>query len=262
MGRLFQLAYTYFRIGAMNELQYRVNLIIQAFQSILALITGLVGLGLVFNHTSELGGWTAPDLLVVMGIYLIMGGLIRMTIQPNMERLMGDIQMGSLDYALTKPADSQVMVSVREVRIWQAVDLITGGIVLAIAMARLETKLGLSQALVFPLTLLMGGVMIYCFWLIITTGAFWLVRMDQVVELFQGIYQAGRWPVDVYPGWLRMTLTFLVPIAFAVTVPAQSLTGRLTWQVLLGAGGLTIFLLVLSRWFWKIGLRNYSGASS
>jgi ABC-2 type transport system permease protein len=83
-----------------------------------------------------------------------------------------------------------------------------------------------------------------------------------VIELFQGIYQAGRWPVGIYPNWLRTELTFLVPVAFAVTVPAEALTARLTWQTLLGAAGLATFLLVLSRWVWKTGLRHYSGASA
>jgi ABC-2 type transport system permease protein len=117
-------------------------------------------------------------------------------------------------------------------------------------------------ALLFAGLLVLGGLMVYCFWLIITTGAFWLVRMDNVLELFQGVYQAGRWPVNIYPEWLQLGLTFLVPIAFAVTIPADALTGRLTWQLVAGAAALTLALLVFSRWFWRFGLRHYSGASA
>ena len=47
---------------------------------------------------------------------------------------------------------------------------------------------------------------------------------------------------------LRAGLTFLVPVAFAVTVPTEALTGRLSWQTMLGAAALTTFLLVLARW--------------
>ena len=258
----FRLFWTYFKIGAMNELQYRVNFFVQLFQSLLSLATGLVGLALVFSHTNELAGWSRPELLAVMGVHILMGGLIRTSIQPNMERLMGDVQEGTLDYALTKPADSQVIVSVREVRIWKLVDVLMGLIVLSAAVVQMHAKVGFWQALGFGAALLMGGLMIYCFWLILTTGAFWVVRMEQIVELFQGVYQAGRWPVGVYPGWLRAGLTFLVPVAFAVTVPAEALTGRLGGQTLLGAAALTIFLLMLARLVWRTGLRNYSGASA
>jgi len=91
---------------------------------------------------------------------------------------------------------------------------------------------------------------------------FWVVRIDQIVELFEGVYQSGRWPVTIYPGWLRVSLTFLVPIAFAVTVPAEALTSRLTVDTLALATGFAIALLVFTRWWWRFGLTRYSGASA
>ena len=104
--------------------------------------------------------------------------------------------------------------------------------------------------------------MIYCFWLVITSTAFWFVRVHEIANLFEGLYAAGRWPIDIYPNWLRYGLTFLVPVAFAVTVPAEALTGRLTFQTWAGAFALTIALFIIARTIWKIGLRSYSGASA
>ncbi len=259
---MFKLAWIFFRVAAMNDLQYRVNFFIQLFQALVALGTGLIGLALVFSHTTTLAGWTPPQLLAVGGVYTMMSGLIQATIQPNMQRLMEEVRQGTLDFALTKPVDSQVVVSVREVRIWQAVDMLVGLIVLLVAVFQIGAGIGIVQALAFVAVLLMGGLMIYSFWLIMTTGAFWVVRMDNILELFQGVYQSGRWPVDVYPGWLRAGLTFLVPVAFAVTVPAEALTGRLTLGTVLGAAALTLGLLLFARWFWRVGLRHYSGASA
>jgi ABC-2 type transport system permease protein len=257
--RLFAL---FFRIGALNELQYRANLAVQLLESGISLATGLAVLGLVFGQTTNLGGWSEAELLAVMGVHILMGGVIRTAIQPNMERLMTDVRQGTLDFVLTKPEDSQVLVSVREFRIWQAVDIVVGVIVLAVAIGQLESAIGLGAALLFGATLILGAVMIYCFWLLLTTAAFWIVRMDEIHELFDGIYQSGRWPVTIYPGWLRISLTYLVPIAFAVTVPAEALTSRLTVETLGLAAAFTVALLLVTRWFWRFGLRNYSGASS
>jgi ABC-2 type transport system permease protein len=80
--------------------------------------------------------------------------------------------------------------------------------------------------------------------------------------VFQAIYSAGRWPVSIYPDWLRIGLTFLVPVAFAVTVPAEALTGRLTAMTLLGAFAITILFAGLARLVWISGVRHYSGASA
>ena len=260
--RPFVLAGRFFRIGALNELQYRANFAVQVFQSLIALGTGLAVLALVFSRTTELNGWSEPELLAVMGVHILMGGVIGTLIQPNMVRLMEDIRQGTLDFVLTKPDDAQVLVSVRDIRIWQAVDGLVGAIVIVVAIAQFPARFGLGQALAFGVAFVLGGLTIYCFWLILTVGAFWVVRIDQIVELFEGVYQSGRWPVTIYPGWLRISLTFLVPIAFAVTVPAEALTGRLTTDTLALAAGFAIALMAFTRWWWRFGLRRYSGASA
>ena len=258
----FKLAFNYLRIGIMNEFQYRANLYIQILQTFIALGTGLIGLNLVFNQVTELGGWNKSELLAVMGVFTITGGFIRSAIQPNMERLMEEIREGTLDYALTKPADAQLLVSVREFRLWQLVDVLTGIIVLVVALVQLNWLVNLWAMLGFLSALVMGAVMVYCFWLIITSTAFWFVRVHEIANLFEGLYAAGRWPVDIYPNWLRYGLTFLVPVAFAVTIPASALTGRLTLQTWLGALALTVTLFIIARTIWVIGVKNYSGASA
>lgn len=257
-----RVSWLFFKVGVLNELQYRVNFVVQLFQSAIALVVGLLVLALVYSHTDELNGWSQPELLCVLGIQILMGGAIKTYIQPNMMRLIEDVREGKLDYALTKPEDSQVLVSVREVRIWQVVDLVSGFVVLAVGLSRITTDVGAVDALAFAVALLFGAVMIYCFWLVIATGAFWVVNMWHAVELFDGIFQTGRWPVGIYPGWLRYSVTFLVPIAFAVTVPAQAVTSRLQWQTLVLAVAFAVVLFAFTRWFWRFGLRRYSGASA
>ncbi len=154
----------------MNELQYRVNFFLQLLQSLISLGVGLVGLSLVFEHTTSLAGWSRPELLAVMGVYTLMGGIINATIQPNMNRLLGDVQEGSLDFALTKPVDSQLIISVRDFRIWRLVDVVVGAIVLGWAVVELRVTIGLGQSLAFATALLLGSLMIYSFWLILATG--------------------------------------------------------------------------------------------
>ena len=96
-----KLALTYLRIGVLNEMQYRINFFIQLLQSFISVATGLIGLSLVFGQVATLAGWSRPELLAVMGVHLLMGGVIRSVIQPNMERLMDDVRNCTLDFALT-----------------------------------------------------------------------------------------------------------------------------------------------------------------
>lgn len=252
----------FLRVGVLNELQYRVNFVVSLFQSAITVGTGLAVLALVYSHTDELNGWSRSELLCVLGIQIVMAGAVKTFVQPNMERVIDDVREGTLDFALTKPEDAQVLASVREVRIWRSVDILSGLVMLVFGLNRITADFGFLDAVAFLAALVLGALMIYCFWLIIATGAFWVVNMWHVVELFDGVFQTGRWPVGIYPGWLRFGVTFLVPVAFAVTVPAEAVTSRLEWQTLVVAAVFSVVLFGFTRWFWRFGLRNYTGASA
>ncbi len=257
-----RLARLHLRVGVMNELQYRANFVLQMIESVVALGTGLVVLALIFDRTDTLDGWTRPQLLVVMGVFTMVGGIIGFVIEPNMGRVMTDVRQGTFDYVLTKPVDSQLLSGVREFRVWRLTDVALGLVVLVWGVTGLDTSLRVVDALAFAASLAAGSTLVYCLWLIVTSGAFWFVRMNEVQELFTGLYRAGQYPVTVYPAWLRLLLTYLVPIGFAITVPSESLTGRLTWQ----RGAITVGFLVLAftltRFVWVRGTRRYSGASA
>ena len=126
----------------------------------------------------------------------------------------------------------------------------------------MERATGVSEILGFAVTLAAGSVILYSFWLMLSTLSFWFVRIQNILMIFHSMYDAARWPVTIYPPWMQVILTFIVPVAFAVTVPAGALVGRLTMQWLIGALALAAVLLVASHRFWKIGLRHYSGASA
>ena len=140
-----RVSWLFLKLGVLNELQYRVNFVVSLFQAAIALVTGLVVLALVYSHTQELNGWSQPELLCVLGIQILMGGVIRTSIQPNMTRLIEDVHDGKLDYALTKPEDAQMLVSVREVRIWQIVDVFSGLVVLAVGLSRISTSVSIGK---------------------------------------------------------------------------------------------------------------------
>jgi ABC-2 type transport system permease protein len=252
----------YFRLSVMGELAYRVNFYVQLFQSLVELATALTGLAVIFSYTTVLAGWTSNEMLALVGVYFITGGLIGLVIRPSLEQFITSVRDGTFDFTLVKPEDAQFLMSFQVVNIWKLIDIVMGSAVLTTALIRLGGKVGPAQAASFGLMLLIGALIIYSFWLILATLSFWFVRVENILVIFQSMYEAGRWPISLYPGWLRFALTFVVPVAFATTVPTQALTGRLTGDTLVGAMAAAFVLLVVSRLFWKIGLRRYSGASA
>jgi ABC-2 type transport system permease protein len=257
-----RLLWLHLRLGVLSELQYRANLLVQLVQSVVGLATALLGLGVVFSKTDTLGGWRPAELLAVIGVYLLVGGVSQVVIRPSLSRFMEDVRLGTLDFTLTKPVDAQLLVSMRQVELWKGVDAVLGLAVLAVALVRLGATIGPLEAVAFVIALLAGVTIIYSFLLILATCAFWFVRLENILVIFHSMYEAGRWPIGIYPPWLRAALTFVVPVGFAVTVPAEGLVGRLSWPTLLSAVVFALVLPLAARRFWTIGVRHYSGASA
>jgi ABC-2 type transport system permease protein len=260
--RYLRLFFVFFRIGVLGEISYRSNFFLHLLESIMELGTALAGLAVVFSHTATLGGWRPDEIVALVGVYFLVSGAIRVVIQPSMERLIEAVHEGTLDFTLTKPEDAQLLVSIQRVEIWNITDVMLGFGVLAVALVRLGRSVGFAEAAGFVAALAAGGIIVYSFWLMLATLAFWFVRVENMLMIFSSMYEAGRWPVGFYPRWLRFILTFLIPVAFATTVPAQALAGRLSLATLAGAYALAAALAVLSRAFWRVGVRRYSSASS
>src|SRR5258706_12827515 len=128
MRRALVVVWTYLRLGVMNEMQYRANFFVAVFESVLQVGVGLAVLALVYSHTHALNGWTESQLLVILGVQSLLGGVVDATIQPNMERLPREGQDGKLDFSVTKPEDDQLIISLRQIQFWQLVEVVSGAI--------------------------------------------------------------------------------------------------------------------------------------
>jgi ABC-2 type transport system permease protein len=243
-GRLLWL---FVRLGIMHEFAYAANLVAQGVSSVLGLAASLFFLGAVFAHTDTLVGWRAPELLAVLAAFYLLSGLLGTIVQPSLQAFVNDVVHGTLDFTLTRPRDAQVLVSIGRVDVWRLVDVFLGMGLLIVAVVQLDGGFGPVQAAEFVVVLVAGGVTMYSCCLLLATLAFWLVRMDNELIVFLSFWEAARWPVDIYPSWLRGLLTFLVPLAFATTVPAQTLSSHLQPMMFITAFGMAGGLLAAAR---------------
>jgi len=256
---------TLFRIFVANslqlELEYRANLLIDFIGSLLGFGSGLVVIYAMFSHARAIGGWSLPEAIALFGVFMIFEAFIEVFLYPNLGKLPDYVRTGNMDFMLLKPLSSQFLVSFRYFNIWRAPDAIVGSALLGYGMLQTGGMAPLSLGLA-AIMLLAGAVTTYAIWCMLTTTAFWWVRVSNVMELFNAFFVAGRFPVTAFPTWVRVILTFIVPIAFITTVPASAAVGRLDWPMALGSLAIAAGFLLLSHLFWSRAVASYTSASS
>ena len=107
-----------------------------------------------------------------------------------------------------------------------------------------------------------GCAVVYALWLVLVTLTFWFVRVDNIEQIVWQGFEAARYPIEIYPGWLRGALTYGIPVAFIITIPAQALSGRAGQMPIAVACTVGILSLTAATFFWRFGLKHYTGASS
>lgn len=257
-----RLLATHIKVNLQIALAYRADTLVNMLVNLMWLGFELLGLAIIFSNTQTLAGWNFGELLALLGVFRLVNMLMAAMIWPATEKFNASVRDGSLDYTLLQPADSLFLISISRLVVWRAWDLVLGLILIIIGIRMSGGATSPLNLASFLLLAAMGMVIIYSLWVVMVALTFWFIKFDNNVTILQALLDAGRYPATVYPGWLRLIITFLVPVAVATTIPLQALRGELSsWQVLfffsLGVAALTI-----ARQVWKAGLRQYSGASS
>jgi ABC-2 type transport system permease protein len=113
-----------------------------------------------------------------------------------------------------------------------------------------------ALALCIASTLLLGLIKVIFYEL-----AFWLKKMDSVVQIYEAVMEIRQYPLSVFGSRLIKLFTYIVPVAFVATIPTELLTGVLPIKllVLFLVNGILIFLI--HKGIWTLGRRHYESAN-
>jgi ABC-2 type transport system permease protein len=242
------------------ELEYRINFLLATLSSLGGLAGSLFGLFLFYRTGYTFQGWSWEQALIVLGLFTLLQGFSSTFLAPNLSRIVRHIQQGTLDFVLLKPISSQFWLSTHTLSPWGMPDLIFGMIV--IGYAGMHLRLPAHAYLLSLIPIAFGALILYSLWFMLGATSIWFVKIYNVTDVLRGLLEAGRFPMVAYPMAYRFFFTFVVPVAFLTTVPAEVLLGRGESSWLLGAGVLAVVLFFISRAFWQFALRFYTSASS
>jgi ABC-2 type transport system permease protein len=260
MQRYFRVLRLFWSAAIASEMEYRVNFLLASLSSLGNLAGSLFGLFLFYRTGYTFAGWSWEAALVVLGIFTLLQGFSATFLAPNLNRIVRHVQEGTLDFILLKPIHSQFWLSTHTLSPWGFPDLVFGSAIIGYAGTKLG--LGISNYLVSAVPLFFGLVILYSLWFILGATSIWFVKIYNVTEVLRGLLEAGRYPIAAYPQAYRFFFTFVVPVAFLTTIPAEAMLGggEINWYI--GAAVLALALFVISAWFWGFALRFYTSASS
>jgi ABC-2 type transport system permease protein len=259
---VLKLLSAFLKVNIQMSLAYRADTVVNILLNLMWLGWELLSLSIIFSNTETIGGWDFGELIALLGVFRLVHTLMIALIWPNTEKFNQSIRDGSMDYTLLQPINSMFLVTFSRITVWRAWDLILAAILIAVGVNMSGAATSLLNILTFILLTISGAIIIYSLWIVLIALTFWFTKFDNNVTILQALLDAGRYPVTVYPVWLRILVTFVIPIAVATTVPLQGLRGDLDLSRVLMYVAIGIVSFLIASQVWKRGLKQYSGASS
>jgi len=242
------------------ELEYRFNFVIGVITSVGNLLGSLFGLFLFYRQGYQFQGWSWHQSLIVLAIFTILQGFSTTFLLNNLNKIVQQVQDGTLDFVLLKPVSSQFWLSTRTFSPWGLPDILLGLFLLGYAGSQLNLNWLNYLGGIIPFSAAIA--IIYSLWFMLGTTSIWFVKIYNVTEVLRGLLEAGRYPITAYPVAYKFFFTFVVPVAFITTVPAETILGQGSLPWIISSILLAIALLFCSTKFWQFALRFYTSASS
>jgi ABC-2 type transport system permease protein len=257
-----KLLSTLLKVNIQMSLAYRADAIVNILLNLMWLGWELLSLSIIFSNTETIGGWGFGELIALLGVFRLVNTLMIALIWPNTEKFNQSIRDGSMDYTLLQPVNSMFLVTFSRISIWRLWDLVVAIALIVIGINLAGDTATPESILNFVLLTISGTIVIYSLWIVLIAFTFWFTKFDNNVTILSALLDAGRYPVTVYPVWLRIIVTFVIPIAVATTVPLQALRGELDPGRILMFLAIGMASFLVASQVWKTGLKRYSGASS
>lgn len=260
-ARAAQVGGALIRASLTTAMQYRSDFLLDGATGLLRTAAALAPILLVFEHRDAVMGWTLPEVTLVAALYFFMHALLAGLVEPNLGEIVEAIRTGTLDFVLLKPADAQLLVSLRRVAPAPLWDLLSSGLLGAWSLSQMPPP-GVADVLVALLMVASGLLAMYGLWLLAICASFFFVRVDNLRFLLWSVIDAGRWPLPVFAPAIRVILTAVIPVGVMTTFPALALRGTWSLELVVVGAGVGVGFAVLSRWAWRRSLRAYTSASS
>lgn len=246
----------------MKALTYRGNFIFGFVLTGLESITVFAAIGIVFTKINTIAGWNFGDVLVLNGVYLLANTASWLLFRGGINDFDRVINRGEFDFYLVRPVSAQFYASIQRIDIEDVARGVVGVAILIYGLAQNNATISLIHLPLFFITFFCGQAVLYAVFLTLKTISFKAIQGWATNNIAFRFQELASYPTDIYRGILKTFYTFILPLVFVVTVPTKALLGKLPFELAIGSMVAAIISLFVARFFWQMGIKNYSSASS
>ncbi|MFA6423524.1 MAG: ABC-2 family transporter protein [Patescibacteria group bacterium] len=223
----------------------------------------IIFFNVIFENTKTLVGWNFYQVLFLYMFARMTFSLHKAFFRGGFNLISGNlIRNGDYDFYLTKPVNSLFLASVNKPRIYEFIAIIfqIGIAIWAIVIGNLA--ISTLSVFWFIYLAILASILLYYLAVLTVTPVFWLIKVWSLRDVVPRLQAFMRYPLGVFPGYLKIILMGIFPIMATSYIPVRTLFYPPEMKYILYMTLITLIFVFIGRWFWKLGEKNYGSASS
>ncbi|HEY0301797.1 MAG TPA: ABC-2 family transporter protein [Rhizomicrobium sp.] len=264
----FALFLRYVRNCLRAQMLYPNAFLLRMASQFLVTIVEFGGLFALFARFGHIKGWSFPEVALFYGVASTAFSLCDMGARGF--DMLGPqfIKTGDFDRILLRPRSATVQLAGFEFGFTTLGRLAQGLVATGVAISLLDIDWSAAKVALLLWAVLGGFALFYGIMILQGTLSFWTVESLEIVNtITYGGVEAAQYPLEVYAGWFRRFLIFVVPLGCVIYFPVAAVLGRSAMTGLPAwAGALTplagFAFLGLAFLAWGRGIAHYTSTGS
>lgn len=262
MKRYVRLYLFFLQFSFSKALEFRIDFFFRIAMDIMYYIVNIALFKILLLHTPFIAGWSDEQMMVFVGCYLLVDAINMTVFSTNMWWLPFYINRGELDYYLIRPVSPLFFLSLREFSANSFINLIIAGCFFFYSLFNYSQDWSLLSLIGLIILLINGSLIYYCIQMLMILPVFWTQSARGFIDLFYILGLAMERPDRIFKGWLRILFTIFLPFALIASFPARVFLEGADFSTIIHLILVSTGLWLIVLYVWKMGLKNYSSASS
>lgn len=263
MKRHFKLYIRFLQQYIKTLMAYRADFILGLIGFILVQSVGVIFISLIFSAIPTLSGWSFYEILFIYGFAQIPRGIDHVFTDQLWIFSWKTIAQGEFDRYLVRPLNPLFQVIVEKFQPDGFGEIIIGTMLLITSWSKLSIEVTFGKIIALIFMILCTTVIYTAIKLAVTSITFWVKFAQSYMFMVYQLSSFVKYPINIYPSWIRTTLTFIIPFAFTGYYPGAYLLGRGSFfQGVIMTFLISMLSILVAYRIWLIGISRYESTGS
>jgi ABC-2 type transport system permease protein len=250
---------TQLKIRFRNLTIFRTSFFLEFLGKVSWVIVYIIFYKIVFTFANSIGGWNGPSLQMLVGTAGIIFGLFSTFCGYGSGSISHLVRRGSLDFYLTKPLSTPIIILFRFADIPSLFSIIPSIFIFYLGLNAYGFP-GILSLSLWLLSVILSFLIYSFLHFLLGLLSFKYVNLPALTWIIYDIADYGKYPYKIFPLIIQKLLLYVIPILLVTNFPVLILRGEYNLIILQIA--LLSVQLFLIRLLFPLAFKAYQGAGT